>query len=156
MSVEVEAQAVVPALENVVMHASAERTATGQATAISGLRPYSYATIMLDITAIAADCGDALDVAIQRLLPDGATWDTIARFAQVAGDDCAPSTQVIDIAGASGGGQRDADESTSSPTLAAATTLDVAWGDQLRVIYIVTDTCCNAAFTFSVTANFRT
>jgi hypothetical protein len=146
-----------PSRQDVSLQASTTETATGVGTAVSGLRYYSYATIMLDVTADATDAADTLDVLIQRLLPDGTTWDTIGRFTQHLGNGT-PDKYVMDITAASGGSERAADDDVTTlgnVVLAAGDTRDVPWGDQMRVAWIIVDADCDASFTFSVTGHFR-
>lgn len=144
--------------QNTTLLSSAARTATGQGTAVAGLSRFSSVTLMLDVTADESTAADTLDVLVQRLLPDGSSYDTIARFQQHVGNNGADK-YVADVSnGVDDNATRDADDDVTTlanVTLASQATRDVGWGDQLRVAWIVTDDSGSASFTFAVTADFR-
>ncbi len=101
---------------NLSLLASAERSATGQGTIVQGMVPFARATLQIDVTAVTG-ITPTLDVALQRLMPDGSTWDTIARFEQMTAAD----KRVLDLWASASAGERAVDDSTSAPTLAAGT-----------------------------------
>jgi hypothetical protein len=144
------------------MVASAARTASGTGSAFGdnqdSLADYTSATFMLDVTADESTSADLLDVLVQRLLPDLSTWDTIGRFEQLGGDNGADK-YVLDISNGSADNiGRDVDDNVTaaaSVTLSANAVRDVAWGEQVRIAWIINDDSTSASFTFSVDAFFR-
>lgn len=127
--------------------ASAARTsgANGTAVVVGGWR---RAVVLLSVTASATDAGDTLDVYVDMLAPDGATWLNAIHFAQQAGAGAAKKEfAVLD---------------TSNPgTASIAVTADAAagavrpalFGPQLRARWVIVDSGDgNSSHTFAVTA----
>jgi hypothetical protein len=118
--------------------------ATGTAIAFLGERRRFI--ILLDVTALATDAGDHLDVYIDCLI-SGTTWVNAGHFTQQDGTGAAfkeymvldaqyPGTASIDVTS-------DAAETTVRPSV---------FGSQMRARWTVTDAGgANASFTFAVT-----
>lgn len=134
---------------------SAARTASGRITTdVDELSDFNSATIYLNVTALATDGTDLLDIIVQRVLSDNATYDTIGRFPQIAGDGSADK-YVLDISnGASDNTGRAVDDSITSPVLAAGSVRDVGFGEKISIYWIVTSGN-SASFTFDIGATFR-
>lgn len=129
--------------KEVILKASGLEVASGQTAAITGISQWTTATLLLDVTA--SDTPTTLDVFLQRLLPDGVTWDDVAHFQQVG----AVSTvqDVADLfAGASGGGVRAPDD-----VAMAEGARDLPWAETVRIKWVLVGT----SYTFAVTASFR-
>ena len=140
--------------QDVTMSASALKNASGTATAVTGLSPYTTATFLLDVTVDESTSADKFYALIQRLLPDGSTWDTIASFPEHLGNAGAEK-YVLDITASAAAGARKADDDNDAPVISPGQVRDVAWGDQLRAAWDIVDASGSAAITFSVTAHFR-
>ena len=107
--------------------------------------------VILDITADATATGDKLDVYVDTSFEDGAygSWVNIGHFTQHDGDG-SPAKYVQSFSAtppASQGAIVDTD-------LAEATTLQIGFGDHIRIRAKTTETD-TAAFTFEVTAFFK-
>jgi hypothetical protein len=134
--------------ETLVLFASAARGAgvnqAGTAVEVYGERSRFLA--LLDVTAAASEGTDTLDVFVDVLAPDAATWLNAVHFTQVLGnggakkffavlDPSNPGTAVIDV----------------SADAAAAAARPALFGPQLRGRYTVVDGGGVAAsFTFSL------
>jgi hypothetical protein len=140
--------------QDVTMSASALKDESGTATAVTGLSPYTTATFFLDVTVDESTSADKFYALIQRLLPDGSTWDTIASFPEHLGNAGAEK-YVLDITASAAAGARKADDDNDVPVISPGQVRDVAWGDQLRAAWDIVDASGSAAITFSVTAHFR-
>ncbi len=129
--------------QEVILKASGLEVASGQTLGRTGISQWTTATLLLDVTA--SDTPTTLDVFLQRLLPDGATWDDIAHFTQVGA--VATVQNVADLfAGASGGGVRLPDDVNM-----AEGARDLPWAETVRIKWVIVGT----SYTFEVTATFR-
>ncbi len=129
---------------------SAAQTATGQGTAVTGLRGHSGMSVHLDVTAAATEVDDTLDVYVQRLLPDGSTWDDLVHFTQVLGNGSTVDFVADVIMDSSANDER----ATTQETLGVGTARAAIISDQLRVTWVIVDPGAGvASFTFSVTAD---
>lgn len=128
--------------------ASAARTASANSGGLTrDYSPFSTATFFLDVTAVAAASTDTLDVFIDRLLPDGSTWDNIVHFTQVLGNGGAKKFVADMTAGTAAGEVRAVGDAVANSVR------DVQWGSTLRVRWEIAGG--TASFTFSLTAHFR-
>jgi len=135
----------------VALQASKTVSAAGSANeaAVTGLGAYKQALILLDVTAAAAASGDTLDVYVDTLAADGATWLNVVHFTQVLGHGGAKQFwAVLDPGGAPGTAviavATDANAGVVRPSM---------FTDQLRVRHVVADGGAHGqSFTFSVTA----
>jgi hypothetical protein len=134
--------------ETLVLFASAARGAgvaqTGTAAEVYGER--SRFVALLDVTAAATEVTDTLDVYVDVLAPDAATWLNAIHFTQVLGnggakkffavlDPSNPGTAVIDV----------------TSDAAAAAVRPALFGPQYRGRYTIVDAGGAAAgFTFSL------
>ena len=119
-------------------------SANGTAVVVSGER-VSY-EFMLKITASATDAGDTLDVFIDVLGPDGATWINAVHFAQQAGNGSA----VTYIAMLTASSTETAPVNVTSDAAAGATRPYV-FGSQIRGRWAVVDSGDgNTSHTFSL------
>jgi len=125
------------ALPGVLVPLLATTTVTGDATtsttAVTGLDPYSMATILLTLASKTMDGGTTMDVYIQYSPDEGTTWDDIAHFAQVTSAALADGTYVLFLNAY--GGSSSVDRVTRNGSLAANSVLNVPWCDRLRVQY---------------------
>lgn len=135
--------------KSVTLLASATRTSSGAGTAVTGLRGFRGGTFMLSITDAATAAGDTLNVYVQRLLPNGTSWDDIVSFTQVLGNGADTLTYVADVIFDS---QASDERVAADGSLAAGTVSAVAFGDSLRVKYTIAS-ADTPSFTFSVTAD---
>lgn len=134
------------------LFASAVRTtavANSAGTAVTPLSsPWTKLVAVLNVTATAGVAADVLDVYIDVLGPDGATWLNAVHFTQVAGDSAAIKHYAV-----------------LAPTAPAATTFNVTadcssgvtkpylWGPQIRGRYTLVDAGAHGqSVTFSLTA----
>lgn len=134
-----------PNLQNIVLQASAAKTATGTGTAVTGLGEWRVLILQLDVTAAATDAGDTLDVYVQTTI-DGTNWVDVYHFTQVLGNGGAKryyGKLIWDAA---------LTEFENAAALAAAGGRAIV-GDQYRVRWAITDADADCSFTFSVTAN---
>jgi len=127
--------------------AAAARTAgaSGAGVAVGGWR---RAVVLLDITASATDAADTLDVYVDVLGPDGATWLNAIHFAQQAGNGASKKEYAVLDASTPGTAivvaTSDAAASAVRPTL---------FGPQLRARWAIADSGDgNQSHTFAVTA----
>ena len=134
-----------PTLANIILQASAAKTATGTGSEIT-LDGYEAIVFQCELTAAATDAGDTLDVFVQTTI-DGTTWLDAVHFTQMLGN---------------GGAKRYISKLSASLALTeyeTGTALGAAavrhiFGSQWRVRWAITDASTqNASFTFSVTAN---
>jgi hypothetical protein len=134
-----------PAPHQATLFSLAQRTATsGNSSPFSAI--WKKAVFLLNVTAAAGDPTDYLDVYIDVLAPDGATWINAAHFTQVAGNSAAIKHYAI-----------------LDSTAVAATTFNVTsdcasgvtkpyiWGPTVRARYALVAT---GDVTFSVTGHF--
>jgi len=76
--------------ERATLFASATRTAAASNSAGAAVSlGFKRTVILLDVTATAGVAGDVLDVYVDVLGPDGATWINAVHFTQVAGNSAA-------------------------------------------------------------------
>ena len=140
-------------IQTVSILVSASRTAGSIGTSGSGLgllanlAPFTNATFLVRVVGGTG----TLNLAIQRLLPDGTLWDTVIRFPQHA-TASGTFSYVADINAAAGNTPRAIDSTTdiTAAALAAGDARDVAWGSSLRVVWSLAGTS-----TFDVLGNFR-
>ena len=104
--------------------------------------------VLLDVTATAGVAGDTLDVFIDVLAPDGATWLNAGHFAQVAGDSAAVKHYlVLDSASVA------ATSFNVSADCAAGVAKPYLFGSQIRARHTLVDAGAhNQSATFSVSA----
>lgn len=134
-----------PAPHQATLFSLAQRTATsGNSDSFSSI--WKKAVFLLNVTAAAGDATDYLNVFIDVLAPDGATWLNAVHFTQVAGNSAAIKHYAI-----------------LDSTAVAATTFDVTsdctsgvtkpyiWGPTVRARYTLVAT---GDVTFAVTAHF--
>ena len=121
---------------------SAAIGASGTSNAYVGAESYSGVTLFLNVTA-ASGSAQTLDVILQKLLPDGATWMDIAAFAQLT----SAALRTLDFV--SGGSQFNTPVDGS---LAASSILTTLLGSTLRIKYVIGGT--SPSFTFQVSAEF--
>lgn len=86
---------------------------------------FTQATVLI-VTTNSSGTSPTLDVYIQKLLPDGATWHDIAAFTQITGN----ASRVMSLV--SGGNKEEAQQSAA---LAAGTVNAVAFGGWWRIYY---------------------
>ena len=124
-------------LPGVLVPLLAETTVTGDATtsttAVTGLDPYTLATILLTVASKTMDGGTTMDIYVQYSPDEGTTWDDIAHFAQITNAAIADGTYVMRLNGA--GGLAAIDRVTANGSLAANTVQNISWCDRLRVQY---------------------
>ena len=134
-------------IKRVTLAASAERTTGASGTGTSALALCRRVQVLLDITASASQAGDTLDVYVDVLAPDGATWVNAVHFTQQAGNGAArkeiatldpanPGTSVVNVTS-------DANAAAVRPAL---------WGSQMRARWAIANGGGTHAFTFAVTA----
>jgi hypothetical protein len=130
--------------------ASAAQTDSDVSAAVEDLREYNGGTFFLNVTAAATDAGDTLNVYVQRLLPDGTTWDDIVAFTQVLGN----GGTVAYVADVIFDSQASDERVAQDAALTAGTVNAVPFADDLRVKWVIVDVAADdASFTFSVTAD---
>lgn len=136
---------------SVELLASAVQTATGQGTAVTGLGGHRGGTFVLTLTNAATEVDDTLNVYVQRLLPDGTTWDDVVAFTQILGNGADSLSFVADVNFDSAASD---ERATSQETLTAGTVSAVALTNSLRVTWVIVDPGGGAAsFTFGVAAS---
>lgn len=113
-------------------------TATDTTAAMVGIASIAQATLYLKVTA-ASGTSPTFDLFLQKLLPDAATWQDIAHFAQATGT----GNQVMHMV--TGGNKVEAQQTNS---LAAATINAVPFGSTWRLSALIAGT--SPSFTFSV------
>jgi hypothetical protein len=121
--------------------------ANSAATGIDCARARRIA-VLLDVTATAGVAGDTLDVFIDVLAPDGATWLNAGHFAQIAGDSAAVKHfLVLDSASVA------ATSFAVSSDCAAGVTKPYLFGTQIRARHTLVDAGAHGqSVTFSVSA----
>lgn len=135
--------------KRLTLAASAARTASGNGAAVEGLEWIRRLVVMLDITASATDAADTLDVYVDVLAPDGATWLNAVHFTQQAGNGAAakqfavldpsnPGTDVVAV----------------TADAAAGKVRPALFGYAVRARWAIVDGGgdANSSHTFSVTA----
>lgn len=128
------------------LHPSAARIVSGTSPGASGLvgvEAFTSATILLDCT-VATGTSPTLDVYIQKLLPDAATWVDLVHFTQVT----SATKRWIDLVA----GNMTGDIAVSDAALTVATALVSLLGSVWRCKYVIAGT--NPSFTFSVAVEF--
>jgi hypothetical protein len=103
---------------------------------------------LLDVTATAGVAGDTLDVLIDVLAPDGATWLNAGHFQQIAGNSAAKKYWlVLDSASVA------ATSFDVSADCAAGVTKPYLFGSQIRARHTLVDAGAHGqSVTFSVSA----
>ena len=81
-----------PTLANIILQASAAKTATGTGSEIT-LDGYEAIVFQCELTAAATDAGDTLDVFVQTTI-DGTTWLDAVHFTQMLGNGDAKAGAV--------------------------------------------------------------
>lgn len=137
--------------EQITLAASAARTATaganGTAYVINGER--TAIGVLVSYTAITHEAADTIDVYIDFLGPDGATWLNAVHFTQQHGDHVAPIREYVLLIPNAG---------TAAPTVvtsdaAAGVVRPEVFGSQIRARWVIVDSGdADASFTFSVYA----
>ncbi len=129
----------------VTLLASAAKTATGTSTGVPIPGMGNAVVFTLDVTAVATDAGDTLDVAIQTKV-DGTNWVDACAFTQILGNGIAVRLTMKVLADAAEGIY------VSGASLAADAVRHVI-GDEWRVSWAIVDSGdANQSFTFSATA----
>lgn len=100
-------------------------TSSDQTTAMVGVEIFAQATLYLKVTAMG---NTSADFYLQKLLPDGATWQDIAHWAQFTGT----GNRVIHMV--SGGNKEEAQQKEA---LAASTVNAVPFGSQWRISVVL-------------------
>jgi len=140
-----------PVAFNRTLLTSAARTASGTQV-VHGFAWARDYTFTLVVSAAATATADTLNVYVQRLLPDGSTYEDIVSFTQVVGDGGAKKF-VADIIPENATG---AVAVPGDAALAAGSVKNVYVGDTLRIKWVIVDaTTDDASFTFAVYANAR-
>jgi hypothetical protein len=130
----------------ITLAASAARTADGNGTA-QETGGWKSAIILCDITVSGGNAGDTLDVYIDVLGPDGATWLNAGHFTQQAGNGAArkefmtldhanPGTAVVNV----------------TSDAAAAAVRPALFGSQMRARWAIVNGGGAHTHTFAVTA----
>jgi hypothetical protein len=123
-------------------------TAGTNATAVTGLDAIKRLLVLLDVTAAAAENTDTLDVYIDVLGPDAATYLNAIHFTQMLGNGGAK--KFFAVLDPSAPGALDIDVTADA---AAGAVRPALFGSAVRVRYVIADAGGAAAsFTFSVTA----
>ena len=132
---------------SLAVKASAAETTSTNGTAVA-CGQYKRFAVLLDVTALATDVGDTLDVFIDMSPDGGTTWINAAHFDQVVGtgsaekqwavlDSAAPGTSVVDVTS-------DAAEEAVRPYV---------FGSHIRYRSTIVDAGdANVSFTYAVTA----
>ena len=136
--------------EAIVLAASAARTATagtnGTAYVLGGER--SVIQVMLKMTAATHEAGDTLDVYVDFLGPDGATWVNAIHFTQEHGDHAA-ATYIVNLIPSA----CDTTPVVVTSDAAAGVVRPQVFGSQIRARWVIVDSGdADASFTFAVTA----
>jgi hypothetical protein len=130
--------------------ASATRTAAVANEGAAGVDCAAARRIvcLLDVTAAAGVAGDTLDVYVDVLAPDGATWLNAGHFTQVAGDSAAIKHYlVLDSTNVA------ATSFNVTADCAAGVTKPYLFGHQIRARHTLVDAGAHGqSVTFSVTA----
>jgi len=113
-------------------------TTTDTTAGMVGIAALSQATLYLKVTA-ASGTSPTFDLFLQKLLPDGATWQDIAHFTQAT----STANRVIHMV--TGGNKEEAQQVN---TLAAATVNAVPFGSTWRLSALIAGT--SPSFTFSL------
>ena len=135
--------------ERATLFASALRTtAVANSAGAAASLGFQRTVLLLNVTATAGVAGDTLDVYVDVLGPDGATWLNAVHFTQVAGNSAAIKHYAI-----------------LAPSSPAATTFDVTtdcaagvtkpyvWGTEMRGRYTLVDAGAHGqSVTFGLTA----
>jgi hypothetical protein len=135
--------------ERSTLFASALRAtaiANSAGTAVS--TGFKRTVFLLDVTATAGAAGDVLDVYVDVLGPDGATWINAVHFTQVAGNSAAiKHYAVLDASSPA------ATTFNVTSDCAAGVTKPYVWGDSVRGRYtLVNGGGGTQSVTFSLTA----
>lgn len=136
--------------ESIALLASAARTATagtnGTAFTLNGERVVF--AILFSLTAAAHEAGDTLDLYIDFLGPDGATWINAVHFTQEHGDHAAAKYYALLNPNAG-----TAAPLTVTADAAAGVIRPEVTGSQIRARWVIVDSGDgDASFTFSVYA----
>lgn len=112
---------------------------------------FSQATYVLDVTALATETGDKLDVYID-VSPDGSTWFNAVHFTQLDGDGSATTEHALVTLGT----QASAPVNVTSDA-AEATVRNLGFYPYIRYRGAITQATTNGneAFTYSVMAYFE-
>lgn len=125
--------------------ASAARTATGTSTGLRLPGMVNAVVFTLDVTAVATDVGDTLDVAIQTKV-DGTNWVDVCAFTQILGNGSAVRLVMKVLADV-------AEALYVSGASLAADAVRHGIGDEWRVSWTIVDSGdADQSFTFSATA----
>ena len=137
--------------KQVTLLASGARTVGANATPVTGLGLYRAAMIMLDVTALATDALDTLDVFIDTSPDGGTTWINAIHFTQLLGNGSAVK-EWAEL----GGGAPAATTTDVMADAAAGVVRPMRFTDRLRVRYAIIDSGdANQSFTFSVKAYLK-
>ena len=141
-------------LPGVLVPLLAATTVTGDATvsttAVTGLDPYTLATILLTVGGKTMDASTTMDVYIQYSPDGGTTWDDIAHYAQITNAAIGNGTYVLFLNAFGGSGA--AGRVTTNGSLAAGTVRNVSWADRLRVQYTSANFAGSDTLTLTVSA----
>jgi hypothetical protein len=135
--------------ESVTLFASAVRaTAVANSAGVAAIYPWKRAVVLLNLTAAAGAGGDVLDVYVDVLGPDGATWLNAVHFTQIAGDSAAIKHYAVLDASAPA-----ATSFNVTADCASGVTKPYLWGPQIRGRYTLVDAGAHGqSVTFSLKA----
>jgi len=124
-------------------------TTTAVANAAGDAQDYSFrrACFLLDVTATAGHAGDTLDVFVDVLGPDGATWLNAVHFTQIAGNSAAiQHYAILDSTNTA------ATTFNVSTDCAAGVTKPYLFGSRLRARWTMVDAGTVGSVTWSLKA----
>ncbi len=124
------------------LEASAAHTASGD-TGSFQVETYGTADILLDVT-VASGTSPTLDVYIEKLLPDGTTWQDIYHFPQATTAYGKKAVSLI--------GQAPDEFTVQNQAIAASAIVTTLFGAIWRISWVLTGT--SPSFTFSITGDF--
>lgn len=125
------------------LHPSAARIISGVTTGLVGVERFTSADIALIVSA-ASGTSPTLDVYIQKLLADSATWVDLVHFTQAT----AAATRWVSVVGSA----MTADVAVQDAALTVATVRTSLLGSTWRCKYVIGGT--NPSFTFQVAVDF--
>ena len=136
------------------LRASSAQTSAGTETggaqsvgkSLKSGKSFKQLTAYLDVTAVATDTGDKLDVYVDASPDGGTTWFNVMHFTQILGD-AAAQAQIMTINGIAA-----AAEVAVTSDAASGAIRDVGFFDTIRYRGTLIDTGGNASFTWALHA----
>jgi hypothetical protein len=125
-----------------VLFSTGAKTASFTGSPIPGVDTFSAATFQLNVTAVTGT-SPTMNVYIQKLLPDQATWTDLVSFAQVTG----AIDKVFEVVG-----QGNSTYTATDATLTAGTSQTAILGSTHRVKVVIGGT--NPSFTFTLDGQY--